>query len=109
MDQIRNNEKILDYLFRRTNPGFIQTSTLFVHRLIFLTNFFDETVSKHQDWDWLINAQNKLDVQFKMVDDVLVEYRINPIGTSVGTQNKWRYPLFWFAKYESTVSKYAKY
>lgn len=78
IDKIRNNEKILDYLFRRTNSRFIQNSTLFVHsRLTFLTNLFDEPVPKYQDWDWLINAQNKLDVQFKMVDDVLVEYRIN--------------------------------
>lgn len=108
VNQIRNNEKILDYLFRRTNPGFIQTSTLFAHRSIFLTNFFDETVPKHQDWDWLINVQNKLDVQFRMIDDVLVEYRINSMGTSVGTQNKWRYSLSWFSKYESESSKYTK-
>lgn len=107
-DKIRNNEKILDYIFRRNNPGFIQTSTLFAHRSIFLANLFDETVSKHQDWDWLINVQNKFGVKFKMVDDILVEYRINPMGTSVGTQNKWCYSLTWFAKYENTVSEYTK-
>lgn len=105
---IKGDEKVLDYLFRRTNPGFIQTSTLFAHRSIFLNNLFDETIPKHQDWDWLVNVQNNLNVQFKMVDDFLVEYRINSIGTSVGTQNKWRFSLTWFSKYESDVSKYTK-
>ncbi|WP_270753731.1 glycosyltransferase family 2 protein [Leuconostoc lactis] len=108
VSQINRDEKVLDYLFQRNNTGFIQTSTLFAHRSIFLNNLFDETVPKHQDWDWLINVQNNLDVQFKLVDDILVEYRINSLGSSVGTQNKWRYSLTWFSKYEDDVSKYTK-
>lgn len=106
--EIKANEKVLDYLFRRINPGFMQTSTLLAHRSIFLNNLFDETVAKHQDWDWLINIQNKLNVRFLMVDEILVEYRINGLGTSVGTQNKWRYSLNWFAKYENITSEETK-
>lgn len=106
--EIKENEKVLDYLFRRINPGFMQTSTLLAHRSIFLNNLFDETVVKHQDWDWLVNIQNKLNVRFLMVDEILVEYRINGLGTSVGTQNKWRYSLNWFAKYENITSEETK-
>lgn len=106
--EINKNENILDYLFRRVNPGFIQTSTLLAHRSIFLNNLFNEKVPKHQDWDWLINVQNNLDVRFLMVSEVLTEYRLNKPGTSVGTQNKWRYSLSWFTKYEANVSEETK-
>lgn len=105
---IKRNEKIIDYLFRPIEPGFMQTSTLLAHRSIFLNNPFDETVPMHQDWDWLVNIQNDPSIYFLLLDKVLVEYRVNKPGSSVGTQNKWRYSIKWFAKYENKVSDESK-
>lgn len=102
---INENENVLDYLFRATDPGFIQTSTLLAHRSLFLNNLFDETITKHQDWDWLINIQKKFDIEFLFLNEILVEYQINQPGTSVGTQNKWRYSLDWITKYEDVTSE----
>lgn len=102
---INENENVLDYLFRATDPGFIQTSTLLAHRSLFLNNLFDETITKHQDWDWLINIQKKFDIEFLFLNEILVQYQINQPGTSVGTQNKWRYSIDWVARYEDVTSE----
>ncbi|WP_313593410.1 glycosyltransferase family 2 protein [Leuconostoc lactis] len=102
---INENENVLDYLFRATDPGFIQTSTLLAHRSLFLNNLFDETITKHQDWDWLINIQKKFDIEFLFLNEILVEYQNNQPGTSVGTQNKWRYSIDWVTRYEDVTSE----
>ena len=102
---INENENVLDYLFRATDPGFMQTSTLLAHRSLFLNNLFDETITKHQDWDWLINIQKKFDIEFLFLNEILVEYQNNQPGTSVGTQNKWRYSIDWITRYEDVTSE----
>lgn len=104
---IKKNEKILNYFFGHSK-GFIQSSSFFGDSQLFKINRFDEKVTKHQDWDWLINAQKLPDLNIDFIPHVLTYYTVNSVGTSVGTKQRWKYSEQWFANYQDTVTEYAK-
>jgi len=104
---IKKNEKILNYFFGHSK-GFIQCSSFFGDLELFTINKFNEEVIKHQDWDWLINAQKLPDLNIDFVPQILTYYTVNSVGTSVGTKQRWRYSEQWFDNYKDTVTEYAK-
>lgn len=62
------DESISDYLF--VNDGFIQTSSIFIQTEIAKECLFDETLARHQDYDFLLKVENK-NIDFFMLDDIL--------------------------------------
>lgn len=104
---IRKGEEILDYFFGRSK-GFIQTSSFFGDSELFKVNKFDETIIKHQDWDWLINAKKMPGLEIDFIPSVLTYYTVNNLGTSVGTKQQWRFSEKWFNSYIDTVTDYTR-
>lgn len=62
-------EKVSDYLF--VNNGFIQTSSILIDRNTCLKCMFDETLRRHQDYDFLFKAESIIE-RFVYVDIPLV-------------------------------------
>jgi glycosyltransferase involved in cell wall biosynthesis len=84
----RVSEPMSEYLFCRENSirqgeGFIQTSTLFVPRVLMLDVPFKEGLPRHQDWDWLIRAAIYPGVGFSWVWEALVIYHIDGYRKSI--------------------------
>lgn len=66
---IRNNESISEYLF--VNNGFLPTPSLFVTTTLAKKCLFDESLPRHQDYDFLFKLENKK-VQIIFIDKPLV-------------------------------------
>ncbi len=54
-DSIGKGERMTDYLFVR--KGLVQTSTIIVSRRLALSCLFDETLQRHQDYDFLFKLE----------------------------------------------------
>lgn len=103
---IQHDQSILDYFFDGSN-GFIQTSSFFGNRDLFLKNKFDESIIKHQDWDWLVNMERIPNVIIDFLPKVVTYYTVHKVGTSVGTKQRWKYTETWLKKHQNTMSNYA--
>lgn len=64
------DERISDYLF--VSHGFIQTSSIFVSTKLAKRCFFDESLPRHQDYDFLFKIE-KLNPKWVFVPKVLVD------------------------------------
>jgi glycosyltransferase involved in cell wall biosynthesis len=77
---IKENEGVADYLFRRTRftnqRPLIQTSTIVARREVFMNLSFEASLPLHQDWDWLIRAQNA-GSKIIVLEDPLSTYRVS--------------------------------
>ena len=62
---IEKGERIADYLF--VKGGFIQSSSLFGFRSVFIQCLFDTTLRRHQDYDFLLSLEKK-GCEFEMID-----------------------------------------
>ena len=78
---IEKGEGIADYLF--VKGGFIQSSSLFGFRSVFIQCLFDTTLRRHQDYDFLLSLEKK-GCEFGIIDEVLVHIHWEDVGTKSG-------------------------
>jgi len=78
---IEKGEKIADYLF--VQGGFMPTPSLFGYRSVFLQCPFDTTLSRHQDYDFLLSLEQE-GCEFDMINEVLVHIHWEEVGTKAG-------------------------
>jgi glycosyltransferase involved in cell wall biosynthesis len=88
-------EQIATYLFRRSTlaygEGLLHPSTLMCDRALIRVEPWDSTVTRHEDWDWLLRVGKRTDVTINMCPDVLVEVAM--AGRSIS--GRWRMSLEW--------------
>jgi hypothetical protein len=82
---ISPGESVAEYIFvRRTLQNFeadVSTSTLLTDAALLRLVPWDETLSRHQDWDWLIRATRRTDVVLTMLPEALVLVRVQDTGS----------------------------
>lgn len=88
-----------DFLFCRRalkdGPYAMQTSTLMMRREMMLAVPFRSGLKRHQDWDWLLRAEQHPGVEFSVVDEPLVIYRAEDGRDSVGRSPDWAFSMQW--------------
>lgn len=83
-----------DFLFiSKKYGGFIQTSSLFASKKLFLQFPFDEKLKRQQDWDWILTVANA-GVEFSQVDQALVHYRKSN-KSKENSEWMWDYAYNW--------------
>jgi glycosyltransferase involved in cell wall biosynthesis len=91
-------ENVARYLFRRTSiaygEGLLHTSTLICDRALVEMEPWDQDLSRHQDWDWVLRVGRRPDVVLRMCPDVLVRVAL-PDTRSISMSNDWRASLDW--------------
>ena len=91
-------ERIAQYLFRRTSvaygEGLLHTSTLMCDRALIEKEPWDLSLSRHQDWDWVLRVGGRSDVIFYMCPDVLVGVATAD-ARSISVSSDWRASLKW--------------
>lgn len=92
--------RISEYLFCISSPtkrgeGFVQTSTLFASRKLFLEVPFTDGLRIHQDWDWLLRASAHEGFHLNLIWEPLIVYHLNVKGTSVSQTKDWRPSFAW--------------
>ncbi|MCR4257300.1 glycosyltransferase [Streptococcus uberis] len=102
-----NSLKIDEYLFKpkfgRT-AGFIQTSSFFGPRNLFIEIPFTERLPKHQDWDWVLKARILGKINFIYLAEPLVIYHQDSVN-SVGKVNNWKASFNWIKSWEDYIEK----
>jgi glycosyltransferase involved in cell wall biosynthesis len=103
--------RISEYLFCVSSPtkrgeGFVQTSTLFASRQLFLEVPFTNGLRIHQDWDWLLRASAHSGFYLDLIWEPLTVYYLNVKGTSVSQTKDWR-PSFAWATGNPLISRRA--
>ncbi|MFC7493223.1 MULTISPECIES: glycosyltransferase [unclassified Nocardioides] len=103
----RAGEQMGDYLFtkdsvRRLPVGF-QTSTIMAARSAFLACRFDEALSIHQDWDWLVRAVDVEGFQVAFVDRPLSVYRYGRSGSAT-RRTQWQQSRDWATSGDAPLS-----
>lgn len=92
--------RISEYLFCMSGPskrgeGFVQTSTIFAPRQLFLEVPFTDGLKIHQDWDWLLRASAHKGFYLDLIWEPLTIYYLNVKGTSVSQTKDWRPSFVW--------------
>jgi glycosyltransferase involved in cell wall biosynthesis len=74
------SEQVADYLFDRRRlfhgEALLHPSTMLCPRHLVLTHPFDETLRRHQDWDWLIRTEQATDMSIRVLPEVLAQVRV---------------------------------
>ncbi|MFC7725616.1 glycosyltransferase family 2 protein [Nocardioides sp. GCM10028917] len=95
---IRPGQTVSDYLFRRRRPAggraSMYTSSLLCDRSLAESVAWDESLRRHQDWDWLVRAQARGDVGFAQVRDPVVRIQTGSSG-SISAGKSWGDSLAW--------------
>jgi glycosyltransferase involved in cell wall biosynthesis len=90
-------ERIVEYLFCRKSlrqgEAFLQSSTYFVSRALALRIPFRQHLERHQDWDWVVQLQQK-GVEIVAVPRVLTVYHRDD-NSSLSRQSGWEQSLDW--------------
>jgi glycosyltransferase involved in cell wall biosynthesis len=91
-------ERVAGYLFRNTSlsgaEGMLHTSTLMCDRALVELEPWDTSLSRHQDWDWVLRISDRPDVALQMCPEVLVGVTV-PDKRSVSRSSDWRSSLKW--------------
>jgi glycosyltransferase involved in cell wall biosynthesis len=98
-ETVFGNEVALDdYLFDRrrafAGAAFIQTSSYFLPRDLFLSSPFAED-SPHDDWEFAIRLAKQFGVRIETVPEVLVELYVEEARPSLSSKARWRASLDW--------------
>ena len=100
-------ERVAEYLFRRTSlaygEGLLHTSTLMCDRMLIEMEPWDLSLSRHQDWDWVLRVSARQDVVFRMCPDVLVGVAMADTR-SISMSNDWRASLKWVEQQTDRLS-----
>lgn len=92
------DESIENYLFRRRPPSggrpTMTTPTLLVPRTLARSVPWDESLKRHQDWDWLVRLGRYPGVRFMQVPEPVVRVFLgSALSISAGTD--WQESLRW--------------
>ena len=94
---LAQGDDVARYLFERRRPSLgrssIFTSTLLVDAELARSVPWDESLKRHQDWDWLIKAQ-AAGAGLHQLTEVLSIQRVGSSG-SISASNDWRSSLRW--------------
>lgn len=105
---IGERERVASYLFRRNSiwygEGLLHTSTLMCDRGLIELQPWDQTLARHQDWDWVLRVAGHSDVRIGMCPDVLVEVAMAD-GRSVSMSRDWRASEDWLNKWASHLTR----
>lgn len=104
-ENYNSGDSIGEFLFRIKHGkwnGWIQTSTLMGTKEAFKNNPFNPDLPKHQDWDWIINAE-KLKYEIIHFNKPLTIYNKN-ISTSVSKKILWKFSERWIDEHRRSLS-----
>lgn len=91
-------QALSEWLFRRRRPGggraSLYTSTLFTTTDLARSVPWNSSLSRHQDWDWLIRLEATPGCTVVQLPDVLVVIHTGSAG-SISAQTNWRDSLRW--------------
>lgn len=95
---IAPGEKVEHYLFRRRPPSLARpsmyTSSLLCSREFAVENPWDESLARHQDWDWLVRLGRIPGSSFAQTEEPIVRIQLgSALSISAGTD--WRASLAW--------------
>jgi glycosyltransferase involved in cell wall biosynthesis len=97
-----------DYLFLKRRPGggraSIYTSTLMCAAALARDVPWDVTLSRHQDWDWIIRAASMPGVRLRQLPEALVRVHTGSAG-SISASANWRDSLAWADKALADANK----
>ncbi|PZF57755.1 hypothetical protein DEJ23_06335 [Curtobacterium sp. MCSS17_008] len=98
---IEPDERVEEYLFRGRTPSnrrqSLYTSTLLVSAELARSVRWDETLTRHQDWDWLISAQRLGGARIFQVREPLVRIVVGSTG-SISGGSDWESSLAWLQR-----------
>lgn len=99
---------IMDYIF--IEEGLIQTNTIFLKSDFAKEVLFDNTLRKHQDYDFVLRA-SKLGAKFQMSEKPLTIWYIDFRTDRMGRKSEYEYSYNWLQKNRSSFSTqaYAKF
>jgi len=104
---IRGETRVEDYLFRNRKPTLgrpsLYTSTLLAPRRIALEAPWNESLPRHQDWDFLLRAQSA-GAHVVQVEASLVDIWLNS-SDSISASSDWRASLEWARTWRNSWSK----
>ena len=96
---LTRGQGVADYLFERTSilrpGGMLNSSMLLFDRELAADVPFDTDLQRHQDWDWLLRVDTSSAAIFEMVPEVLVDYLVNPSGSSTSSARGWQNSETW--------------
>ena len=92
-------EPISDYLLARNSlfqgEGLIQTSMIFTSKDLLQKVPFTSGLQRHQEWDWILRANQLEDVGVEFVDEPLAIWYREEERKSISSKNNWQYSLTW--------------
>lgn len=95
---VSRDERIEDYLFLNRRAGAKRssffTSTVIAERWLCEAVKWDESLARHQDWDWLINVSKVPSVSFSQAERDLVAIHVGTAG-SISAGAVWEGSLSW--------------
>ncbi len=106
----RKHEAASEFLFApdwRLMRGGAQTSTFLVPRRVFEQVRFDESLPRHQDWDWLLRAVQLPGVELVVAPQVLAEWDQYSAPQRISGPYDWRYSFDWICRRHGLVTKRA--
>jgi hypothetical protein len=94
------SQTIPDYLFKRRHfrgvaGGGFGPSSLLVDRRLFELEPLDAQLRIHEDWDWLLRAAARPDVECDSVRASMLAYRLSAPGARIGSSAYWRRSVEW--------------
>jgi hypothetical protein len=94
-------ERVASYLFRRRSlaygEGLLHTSTLMCDRALITAEPWDRTLTRHQDWDWVLRVGQRADVALSMCPEVLAGVAVAD-ARSISMSADWRASLTWLER-----------
>lgn len=97
-----------DYLFRRRRLGVdrqsLPTSTLLTTRELAIACRWDESLPRHQDWDWLIRAARTPAAKIVQIEEATAIYTVGSPG-SISARADWRTSWEWAKRWEGVWAK----
>ena len=104
----RADEPLSEYLLARNSlsfgEGLIQTSTILTKKELLEKFPFQEGLSKHQDWDWLLKVDVLEDVRIEFVAETLAIWYCWQKGQSTSSTSNWKQSLAWIRNSQNLVT-----
>jgi len=95
---IARGESIEQYLFRRRRPSggrpTMYTSSLLCPRGLATATPWDETLTRHQDWDWLVRLGRAAGTTFVQTTEPIARISLGS-SESISATDDWRTSLNW--------------
>lgn len=104
------SQTIASYLVSRSRlrhgDGYIQSSSILVSQNVATTVRWNESLPKHQDWDFVVRVMEAVDNKSAVCEEPLVHVRKDSAG-SVSKVNAWRSSERWLADHQDKLSSRA--